>query len=291
MVTILTPSSKSYSTSRNNLILSIRQMFRTKLTPRILIRNRWCQNSTRRPTWGLLLAIRLQMELIHRTLVKIIRGTVAGDNHPPLARIIKIHLNKILRLSRTIPLQSTIMVESHPKENSCKTILVGKGRDPENHSLTFIWETHIPRREIADNSKTFLRKIISRLWPKKLLIVVNQAYKVIMLEPQFPKRFQLLKMHKLFSQDRRAKSSTIVSRNSRLLLRLVIHQRTLTRSTRIRSWFCHISESIEGPISSPLLMDMVSMVNLLVSTLRLSLHRRSNSPLSTHSIRLKLTRE
>ena len=110
-----------------------------------------------------------------------------------------------------------------------------------------------------------------------------------MLEPQFPKRFQLLKMHKLFSQDRRAKSSTIVSRNSRLLLRLVIHQRTLTRSTRIRSWFCHISESIEGPISSPLLMDMVSMVNLSVSTLRLSLHRRSNSPLSTHSIRLKLT--
>ena len=112
-----------------------------------------------------------------------------------------------------------------------------------------------------------------------------------MLEPQFPKRFQLLKMHKPFSQDRRAKSSTIVSRNSRLLLRLVIHQRTLTRSTRIPSWFCHISESIEGPISSPLLMDMVLMVNLSVSTLRLSLHRRSNSPLSTHSTRLKLTRE
>ena len=229
MVTILTPSSKSYSTSRNNLILSIRQMYRTKLTPRILIRNRWCQNSTRRPTWGLLLAIRLQMELIHRTLVKIIRGTVAGDNHPPLARIIKIHLNKILRLSRTIPLQSTIMVESHPKENSCKTILVGKGRDPENHSLTFIWETHIPRREIADNSKTFLRKIISRLWPKKLLIVVNQAYKVIMLEPQFPKRFQLLKMHKLFSQDRHPKSLTIALLNLLLLLRQATRQRTPTK--------------------------------------------------------------
>ena len=75
------------------------------------------------------------MELIHQTLVKIIkaiRGTTAGDNHPRLARI-KVLVNKIQLLSRMIPSQSTT-VGSHPKENSCKTMLmVVKGRDPENH--------------------------------------------------------------------------------------------------------------------------------------------------------------
>ena len=72
------------------------------------------------------------MELIHPTLAKIIRGTMAEDNHPPLARITKILLNRILRSSRMIPLQSTL-VGSHLKVNSCKTILIIKDRDLENH--------------------------------------------------------------------------------------------------------------------------------------------------------------
>ena len=91
--TILTPGRKRCSTSRNNLILSTRQMFRTsRWTIKILIRNKWCPNSTRRRTWDPLQAIRLQIRLIHQTLVKTIRGTTAGDSHPRLERIIRILL-------------------------------------------------------------------------------------------------------------------------------------------------------------------------------------------------------
>ena len=121
--------------------------------------------------------------------------------------------------------------------------------------------------------------------------MVNQTCKVIMLGLRFPRKFQLLKMHRPFSQDRRAKSSTTVSLNSHLLPRQDILQRIPTRLTKIHSWFCHILESTEGPTSSPLLMVMVSTVNLSVNTSRQSSLRRSNSPLSTLLIKLKLIRE
>ena len=144
--------------------------------------------------------------------------------------------------------QSQSTMVSHPKENSCRIVII-KGKDLENHSLIFIWEIRILKRETALNNRISPKIITSRLWPRRLLIVVNQTYKDTMLEPQFPKKFRHHKINKPYSQDRLVKSSTIVSLNSHLLPKQVILQRIRIRSTRIRSWFCRISESIEELIS------------------------------------------
>jgi len=85
------------------------------------------------------------------------------------------------------------------------------------------------------------------------------------------------------SQHKR--SSTTVSQNFRSQPKLASAQRTLTRSTRIRTWSCHTWVSTAGRISSQFATAMVSSVKKY-----LNLSRRAWDSTLSQELRQPLTK-
>ena len=177
--------------------------------------------------WRLIKDLRI---LITFLWVSRIRETGAEGNHLHLARILRVKPLMLkakwkLLWSKMTPLLSI----KHPSSTNRKTSMNpsrGNFCQPERlrKVKTFIWEAPTPRRgTVLWNLKTaeqfqLRNQERTQLWTH-----------LITFELQFRKKFQLLKIIKLFNQDKRLRNSTTALQSLHSPQRLVTHQKTQTK--------------------------------------------------------------